>query len=176
MRNEPMVRCAGALVVYDGARRVIWNQVSAARWRPSRLWPNPTEAAEVRDAVRRAEPLLIVLDHRPEPVHVLAEELAEAPPEVTALAGSATGEVAALEIPRLDWLPEHLARRGQRFLREVAATVAHRPALLLPALILQPPDGAEPVWFGLRVRSASWSTDELMAVVDHMLAGDRSVV
>lgn len=167
-----MVRCGGALVVYDGPRRLLWKQISVARWTPWRLWPDRTEAAVVGAAVSRGEPLLIILDRRPEPVHVLVEELAGAPPEVTELVSSVAGEVAALQVPQLSWLPEHLAQRGQRFLREVAAMVAHTPALLLPGLILQAPGTAlDSVWFGLRVRSASWSIDELMAVVDHMVAG-----
>lgn len=172
MSDEPMVRCGGALVVHDGPRRLVWNRISVARWTPCRLWPDRTEAADLGEAVSRGEPLLIILDRRPEPVHVLVEELAGAPPEVTELVSSVEGEVAALQVPQLSWLPNHLAQRGQRFLRDVAATVAHTPTLLLPALIVQPPGTApDAVWFGLRVRSASWSIDELMAVVDHMVAG-----
>jgi hypothetical protein len=174
MSNEPMLRCGGALVVYDGPRRLIWNQISAARWTPSRLWPDRTEAAAVSETVRRGDPLLIILDRRPEPVHALVEELVGAPPEVTALVSSAEGEVAELHIPPLCWLPDHLAQRGQHFLRNVTAEIAHTPPLLLPALILQPPGTTDAVWFGLRVRSASWSIDEVMAVVDHLVAERRA--
>jgi hypothetical protein len=156
MGQEPMQRCAGT-----------------ARWTQLDSGPTPTEAAEVTQAARRGEPVLIVLDRRPEPKHVLAEELAEAPPEITALVTSVAGEVAQLDIPPLRWLPGHLAERGRRFLHEVTATVAHTPALLLPALILRPPEGTDPVWFGLRVRSASWSIDELMAAADHMMRERR---
>jgi hypothetical protein len=174
MRNEPMLRCGEALVVYDGPRRLIWNQISTARWTPSRLWPDSSEIAAVGAAVSRGEPLLIILDRRPEPVHVLLGELAGAPPEITELVSSAEGEVAELQVPRLSWLPDHLAQRGQHFLQNVTAEIAPTPPLLLPALILQPPGTtADSVWFGLRVRSASWSVDEVMAVVDHMVAGRR---
>src|SRR5262245_29079636 len=133
MGDEPMLRCGGALIVYDGPRRLIWNKIGVARWRPCRLWPDSVEAAEITEVWRRGEPLLIILDRRPEPVHVLVEELAGAPPEVTDLVSSVSGEVAELRVPRLSWLPDHLAQRGQCFLQEVAATVAHTPPLLLPS-------------------------------------------
>src|SRR5690242_4701471 len=153
MRNEPMLRCGEALVVYDGPQRLIWNRISAARWTPSRLWPDRSEAAVVSEAVGRGEPLLIIVDRRPEPVHVLVEELAGAPAEVMGLVSSVEGEVAELQVPRLSWLADHLAQRGERFLQEVMASVAHTPPLLLPSLIVQS-SGNRPdaVWFGLRVR------------------------
>jgi hypothetical protein len=174
MKDEPMLRCGGALVVYDGPRRLIWNKVGVARWMPCRLWPDSSEAAEVTEVLRRGDPLLVILDRRPEPVHVLVEELAGAPPEVTDLVSSVAGEVAELEVPRLSWLPDHLAQRGQRFLQQVVVEVAHTPPLLLPSLIVQAP-GSTPdaVWFGLQVRSASWSIDEVMAVVDYLVVGRR---
>lgn len=174
MSNEPILRCGPALVVYDGPRRLIWNKIGVARWTPCRLWPDSSEAAAVTEVLRRADPLLIILDRRPEPMHVLVEELAGAPPEVTDLVSSVSGEVAELQVPRLSWLPDHLAQRGQRFLQQVAAEVAHTPPLLLPSLIVQSP-GSTPdaVWFGVRVRAASWSIDEVMAVVDHLVAGRR---
>jgi len=137
MSNESMLRCGGALVVYDGPHRLIWNRISAARWTPTRLWPN---RAVVTESISRGDPLLIILDRRPEPVHVLAEELAAAPQEITDLVCSVAGEVAELRIPRLNWLPDHLGERGQRFLQDVAATVARSPTLLLPSLILEEHD------------------------------------
>lgn len=174
MRNEPILRCGGALVVYDGPRRLIWNKIGVARWMPCRLWPDGSEAAEVAEVLRRGDPLLIILDRRPEPVHVLVEELVGAPPEVTDLVSSVAGEVAELRVPLLSWLPDHLAQRGQRFLQQVAAEVAHTPPLLLPSLIVPAPGSApDAVWFGVRVRSASWSIDEVMAVVDYMVAARR---
>jgi hypothetical protein len=174
MSTEPMLRCGGALVVYDGPHRLIWNRISAARWTPTRLWPNRTEAAVVTESMSRGDPLLIILDRRTEPIHVLVEELATAPREVTDLVCSVAGDVAELRIPRLCWLPDHLVERGQRFLQDVAATVARSPRLLLPSLILEERDNTpDTVWFGLRVRSASWSVDEVKSVVDHLRAGRR---
>jgi hypothetical protein len=162
-----MVRCENTLVIYDGSRRLIWKQISTARWAPRRLWPSATEATTVAEAVRRGDPVLIILDRRPEPIHALVDELAQAPPEITDLVSSVSGDVAELRLPRLTWLPRSLSVRGHAFLDGMDLTVTHTPALLLPALMLQPPRAnTDNVWFGLRARNANFSIDELMAVTD----------
>ena len=167
--NEPMVRCGNALVVQDGSRRLIWKQISASRWAPRRLWPSATEATTVAEAICRGDPVLIILDRRPEPIHALVNELAQAPPEITDLVSAVSGDVAELRVPRLTWLPSSLSARGHAFLDGLDLAVRHTPALLLPALLLQPPrTNTDNVWFGLRARNTSFSIDELMAVIDSL--------
>ncbi|HET9139275.1 hypothetical protein [Actinophytocola sp.] len=165
----PMLRHGKALIVFDGPRRLIWQRIGAARWRPRRLWPNPTETAEVLDTINQGDPVLIILDRHPQPVPVLADELAAAPAAVTDLAGALTGDVADLHIPTLTWLPHSWTRHGQRFLQHAAEQLTHRPALLMPPLLLHSADPpAATLWFGLRTHPRPWTAAELTALVEHL--------
>jgi hypothetical protein len=155
-------------VVFDGPARLVWHRAGPDRWTLAGLWPSESEATEVAEIISRGGPLLVIFDRRPEPVYVLAEELAEAPPAVAALAPASDRDVAELRVPRLTWLPEQLQRRGQRFLRDATDLVARTPAPLLPPLVLEAAREAPAnVRFALRVRAGYWSDADLAAVVDH---------
>ncbi|GAA3837893.1 hypothetical protein GCM10022243_00470 [Saccharothrix violaceirubra] len=154
------------LIVVEGPARLTWCRTGSARWRPTGLWPTPAQQADVCDRIRRGSPLLVVLDE-PTAIPLLAEEIADAPPELAALAEFA-GDVGELRIPFLGWLPPDLAERGRRFLR---CGRPSRPDVLVPPLVVDAPDPDVP-----HVRFARWSrrvpnpTEALVAAATHLFS------
>lgn len=173
VKRSAVVRCGAVVVVFDGLDRLLWTRIDVARWTPSGLWPSGSEATEIREVLDRGERLLVVLDQSAEPVPVLADELRSAPPAVTDLVHTVEGDVAELRIPRLNWLPDQLRERGERFLHQTSRDVARRPALLTPPLVLDEDGDDSTVRFGLRRRPMDWRPDDLLAAVSHAFAGRR---
>ena len=170
-KRSAMVRCGAVVVVFDGLDRLQWKRIAVDRWTPIGVWPNGSDAADIREVMDRDAPLLVILDQYVDPVPVLVEELASAPAAVTDLVGTVEGDVALLRIPRLDWLPDQLRERGERFLHQASRDVARRPALLTPPLVLDEDGDEATVRFGLRLRTMDWRPDDLSAAVSHAFAG-----
>jgi hypothetical protein len=175
VKIEPMMRCDGVLVVFDGPARLRWRRTGPDRWTPYVLWPDQAQAEEMNAVLGRGEPVLIVLDLRAEPVYLLAEELAAAPPEIASLVRTLEGGVADLRIPRLAWLPDQLRLRGQRFLRDALDLVAATPAPLVAPVLLEPfGDAPRSVRFALCTGPVGWSRADLSAMVAHTFTRRRA--
>jgi hypothetical protein len=144
MTPGPILHYGEVMVVIEGPARVTWRRSGGARWTPTGLWPTATQWAEVVDRLDRGAPLLVVLDDVPAKVSLLAEEFADAPPPLAALAQDVRGEVVDLQIPLLDWLPAELRRRGLQFLHASTETASRTPVPLLPALVLDEPASVMP--------------------------------
>jgi hypothetical protein len=177
MPSSPIARYGDVLVVVDGADRVTWRRTGLAEWVPCGVWPDEHQSAEVHRHLAHGGPLLAVLAATKATVPLLDEQLAEAPPAVAALAQQASGDLAALHIPALDWLPADLRRRGLRFVRDGAERAARTPAPLLPAIVLDEPDQHAPhVRFAHRLAPCPHLRRDLPAIVEHAFgAVPRSV-
>jgi hypothetical protein len=157
------------LIVLEGAVRLAWRRSGAARWSPVGLWPTDWQAADLLDHVRRGLPLLVVLEQVSVTVPMLAEEFADAPPAVAALAEQ-SGEVVEVRIPTLDWLPADLRDRGLDFVRDSAAYVAGTPRPLRPALLLEEPATPRNVRFARVLDPGRYRREELAAVARYAFA------
>jgi hypothetical protein len=177
MSSSPIACFGDALVVLDGADRVTWRRTGLAEWAPSGVWPDEQQAAAVRRHVAQGGPLLVVLAGTKATVPLLDEQLADAPSAVAALAQQPTGDLAALHIAALDWLPADLRRRGLRFVRESAERVARMPAPLRPAIVLSEPVANLPsLRFAHRLAPCPHLRRDLPAIVEHAFgAVQRSV-
>lgn len=123
------------LVVFEGPRRLIWERRSPAWWRPVRLWPDEAERAAVLARIERNEPVLVVLEQLPCTVPLLEEEADRAPAELARLLVDESGP--AIAVPALDWLPDPMRRRGERFARHGRALLSARPPLRIGAYLTE---------------------------------------
>jgi hypothetical protein len=157
------------LIALEGAARLAWRRSGAARWSPVGLWPTDWQAADLMDHVRRGLPLLVVLEQVSMTVPMLAEEFADAPPAVAALAEQ-TGEVVEVRIPTLDWLPTDLRDRGLNFVRDSAAYATDVPRLLQPVLLLEEPATPRNVRFARVLDPGRYRREDLADVARYAFA------
>ena len=146
----------GALVVFEGASRVVWHRETSSEWTPIGLWPRPHEAAFLTAHLARREPMLVVLRDPIATLPLLTEELDRSDPLFTALAGHSEGDVVELQIPALDWLPAEDRLRGLRFLAWSASVLSATPHPLCPPYLVDEPAGAP-------ITSASYAPGEVRA-------------
>jgi hypothetical protein len=165
------LRRAGVQIVFEGTARVTWRRSGPARWTPTGLWPTSCQAANLLDQVNGGAPLLVVLEQVVATVPMLAEEFADAPPAIAALAEDTGGAVVDVRIPTLDWLPAELRDRGLRFAHASTATAAGTPDLLVPPLALEAPATAMPnVRFAHVLDPRRYRRSEVPAVARHAFA------
>ncbi|WP_217574196.1 hypothetical protein [Streptomyces sp. GbtcB7] len=144
MSSPPVLRCGNTLVVFDGPRRLLWSTSDPRHCTPAGLWPAPGQAAGVLDHLAADGNVLVLLDQERITVPMFADEAAHIPEELAARFTITTdGVLSELHLTALDWLPEHLRRRGLRFLRDAARLLAREHDLLLPPLLVEEP-GSEP--------------------------------
>ena len=160
------IECDDALIVFEGPRRI--RQQSATRFE---LWPDPREAAEVRDRIEGGRPLLVILGGPQAEATVLTEQFAGAPPALAELVQAIARDLSPIPVPALDWLPDDVRDRGLRFLRASTLRVRRTPPLLRPTLSLDDRDITCPhVRFGHVSRVGVQSERELSLVVAHAFA------
>jgi hypothetical protein len=104
------------------------------------LWPNELQAAAIRRRIAQGEPVLVVVETPETSVKVLADQLAQAPPELAA-AAERDVEIADVRIRAFDWLPEDLRERGLAFLRSNDERARRIPASLLAPAVLDASGG-----------------------------------
>jgi hypothetical protein len=124
------LECDDALIVFEGPRRV------RRRGAGFDLWPDPAEAAAVRERIAAGRPLLVILGGRQAEATALTERYADAPPALAEFVRTLARDLAPLSIPALDWLPHDIRDRGLRFLQAGLLRLGRTPPLLRPALAL----------------------------------------
>jgi len=158
------VECDDALIVFEGARRIRRRTAAGLD-----LWPDAQEAEEVRDRIESGRPILVILGGAQAEATVLTEQFAEAPPALAKLVHAFARDLSP--VPALDWLPSEVRDRGLRFLRARTIHVRRTPALLCPALALDPLDVTCPhVRFAHLVRDGAHTERELSHVVAYAFA------
>lgn len=173
--TPPTERHGGALVVFEGSRRMRWSRPAPGRWRPVGIWPGAAEAEALAEHLAARGNVLVVLDRAEHTVSLLAEELAGAPAAVRRLLpGAGPGPddlVVDVSIPALDWLPAPLRLRGIEFLVRAAEFAERTPAMLLPPLLTDEPDPERPhLRFALRTGPYGIGGARLTAAVGHLFA------
>lgn len=148
--RDPCREVGDALIVFEGPRRILWEQRGPACWRPARMWPSPAEQDMVAEHIGRGRPLVVVVEELPCIVQVLPEELERAPLSFTGLSPLTTDGQAAIPIPPLDWLPEPLRARGLDFASRGPEMIRANPKLRLSTFVFDPVgDDAHPVRFAM---------------------------
>jgi hypothetical protein len=175
MSARPAVRHGDVLIVAEGAARLTWARVGAARWRPISLWPTRDEQAEIAAHVDAGAPLLVVLAEMPTIVPLFPEELLDAPDELVQLA-TFTGYLSELNIPFLGWLPPQLRSRGQHFFEQTRSGMKALPRELRSPLLLEDPPahGLGHVRFARWLRSGHPPVDDLIPAADRVFTGGCS--
>jgi hypothetical protein len=174
MTSDATRRSGDTLVVFEGSKRITWGQSSHDRWTLRELWPDAAQNTEVRRRIAYGQPLLVILDEPDPVVSLLPEELLGAPPAVAALADEPVGELVRLRVPTLNWLPDNLRLRGQRFLATSMEQTTGIPKALLPALVFDEPDAATPhVRFAWRLNTRVRLDHDIDAIVEHCFGGVR---
>jgi len=144
MSSPPVLRCGNTLVVFEGPRRLEWSTPDPGHSVPLGAWPSPGQAAEVLGHLAAGGNVLVLVDKERTSVPMFADEAARIPEELAARFPITTdGVLSELHLVSLDWLPDHLRRRGLRFLRYAARLLAQQHDLLLPPLLVEEP-GPEP--------------------------------
>jgi hypothetical protein len=124
-----------ALVVREGAHRLRWSRTPQG-FMLAGLWPDRAERDFVMRHVESSRPLLVVFDREKPIVSALCEELGRIPAGLTVV--DEDGDIVDLEVPSLDWLPQPLRERGQRFASWAAEEEASTPMHLLPSILVEP--------------------------------------
>jgi hypothetical protein len=168
MSLPPAIKCGGALIVFEGARRIRWRHGEHAGPARPVLWPDPFEALEVRRRLERGRPILVVFGGPQAEAALLTEQYAQAPPALAAVARTIATDMTGVPVPALDWLPVALRNRGLRFLRTSSERAHRTPAPLCPSLQLDERDLTVPhVRFAHVVRESAQSEHDLALVVAH---------
>ncbi|MEV6699353.1 hypothetical protein AB0M68_19650 [Streptomyces sp. NPDC051453] len=163
---SPTHRFGDVLVVIDGPRRLRWSGPQDGSATPVELWPDATQRQDIEHHLHRKAPLLAIVDHDRGPVPLFAEEITTATAELAPLIWD-EGDIAALDIPLLDWLPAPLRARGEAFLDRARAQRAATPRPLLPDLIVE--DHADsPARIALRTSARPLAEHELAVTAEHL--------
>jgi len=157
---SPTQTFGDVLVVHDDASRVSWRQFAAGGLQaPVALWPSPTQRRRLDQHQARRAPLLIVMELTEQPVYLLPEEARRVPAALYRQVEN-DGPLCRLRVPRLDWLPAPLARRGRRFLEASRARAGSLPGLLVPPIMLEDDEpgvcDGSPVRFACRTTQGSF--------------------
>src|SRR5690348_9742263 len=96
------IQCGGALVVFEGTRRVrglLRDGTDAA------LWPDAEEAQDVSRRLAGGHPILVIFGGPQADAALLAEQFVQAPLALTLAVRSTARDMAGTPVPALDWLP-----------------------------------------------------------------------
>jgi hypothetical protein len=158
------IQCGGALVVFEGARRVrgvLTDGTDAA------LWPDAEEAEDVSRRLSGGHPILVIFGGPQADAALLAEQFVQAPLALTVAVRSTARDMTGTPVPALDWLPAELRERGLRFLRTSAEHARRIPGLLCQSLYLDERDLVTPhVRFAHRIDQRRPLERELERVVE----------
>ncbi len=179
------MKIGDVLVVFEGVRRVVWRHrllpvgvpgtPTSSDWVLASVWPDASEQRRVEAHLGAGDPLLVVLDSEPVVISVPAENVTELPAGLPPPPAGA--DIIDVEIPALDWLPEHLCRRGLAFARHAQARIAAVPDFLRPAVVIDPGDdgpgngagaGTEHVRYVYRTGVRTVPPAMLRRIVEHL--------
>lgn len=155
---------APVLVVHEGESRLQWLG-SAADWQLVGMWPDAIDRRRLDEHLAAGRPLLVLLDSATAVVPMWRTELRI--PESEFEQVSADGDLLEVTVPFLEWLPDELRERGQRFRAGTSAAMERIPVALQPAVVVEDPALRQgSVRFAWRSRRARLGPRELSAVAD----------
>src|SRR4051794_39684588 len=106
MNLPAALECDGALIVFEGPRRIRHQGATSFE-----LWPDAEEAAEVRNRIESGRPILVILGGPQAEATVLIEQFAGAPPALAKLVHAIARDLSPIPVPALDWLPNDVRDR-----------------------------------------------------------------
>ncbi len=179
------MKIGNVLVVFEGVRRVVWRHrllpagvpgtSTSSDWVLASVWPDAREQRQVHAHLGAGDPLLVMLDSEPAVISVPAENVTELP--VGLRRPPAGADIIDVEIPALDWLPDHLCRRGLAFARHAQARIAAVPDFLRPAVVIEEGDdgpgnrtgeGTEHVRYAYRTGVRTVPPAMVRCIVEHL--------
>lgn len=135
----PVLRCEGALVVFDDASRLCWCRSSTDAWTLRSVWPTPDERRAVLEHVGNGGLLLVVSGLDCIGTDAWRHELTD--PSLLRAEDDTSTDLVHLELQRYDWLPGAPRARGEAFMAQERARRSSEPSLLQPLLRVEPAAG-----------------------------------
>jgi hypothetical protein len=165
MSPSPLIRIGDVLVALEGRARLSWRADPTTGWMPAALWPDRAQGERVRRHIAEGRPMLIVMTGAADSVPLLEEQRDGMPTSLVPFVRDVPGDLPALCIPALDWLPDDLRQRGLKF---VVCSADSLPDALQAPLILENTDPAMPnVRFAHRLAPCPHLRRDLPAIVTH---------
>lgn len=178
-RQGPVLVAGGVWVVFDDDSRLRWAHSSARAWAFGGAWPSAAEQDEIEVHLARGGCLLVITDGADISAAAWSHEVAAGadPPEAEGL----LDDLVEVTVEHFDWLPPELRERGARFLAEERSRWAREPAILRPAVVLDPSsDLRSPgqVVFAMTAPGCAraWIEREVVHYLEHVRADELTAV